>query len=122
MNDLVAIMSQLTDVHGSIVIPGRLDLVAPLTEEEEKTYSTIDFCQDSYKSDIGAHGLLKKSKEEILMNRWRYPCLSLHGIEGAFHSFGAKTVIPSKVCLFSVLHKFSGHWKIFHSHRPQHDP
>jgi Cys-Gly metallodipeptidase DUG1 len=28
---------------------------------------------------------------------WRYPTLSLHGIEGAFHSAGAKTVIPAKV-------------------------
>lgn len=27
----------------------------------------------------------------------RYPCLSLHGIEGAFYSPGAKTVIPAKV-------------------------
>lgn len=31
------------------------------------------------------------------MNRWRYPSLSLHGIEGAFFEAGAKTVIPRKV-------------------------
>lgn len=31
------------------------------------------------------------------MHRWRYPCLSLHGIEGAFSASGAKTVIPRKV-------------------------
>lgn len=31
------------------------------------------------------------------MNRWRFPSLSLHGIEGAFSEPGAKTVIPSKV-------------------------
>lgn len=36
-------------------------------------------------------------QEEILMHRWRYPSLSLHGIEGAFSDFGAKTVIPRKV-------------------------
>jgi Cys-Gly metallodipeptidase DUG1 len=28
------------------------------------------------------------------MGRMRYPSLSLHGIEGAFHGVGAKTVIP----------------------------
>lgn len=33
----------------------------------------------------------------ILMHRWRYPSLSLHGIEGAFSASGAKTVIPRKV-------------------------
>lgn len=31
------------------------------------------------------------------MGRWRYPSLSLHGIEGAYAQPGAKTVIPAKV-------------------------
>ena len=31
------------------------------------------------------------------MHRWRFPALSLHGIEGAFSDGGAKTVIPRKV-------------------------
>ena len=31
------------------------------------------------------------------MRRWRFPSLSLHGIEGAFYGQGAKTVIPAKV-------------------------
>lgn len=38
---------------------------------------------------------LKQS--QILMHRWRYPSLSLHGIQGAFYEPGAKTVIPRKV-------------------------
>ena len=31
------------------------------------------------------------------MHRWRFPSLSLHGIEGAFSDPGSKTVIPRKV-------------------------
>lgn len=31
------------------------------------------------------------------MHRWRYPSLSIHGIEGAFYEPGQKTVIPNKV-------------------------
>lgn len=31
------------------------------------------------------------------MGRMREPALSIHGIEGAFHGVGAKTVIPAKV-------------------------
>jgi nonspecific dipeptidase len=31
------------------------------------------------------------------MSRWRHPCLSLHGVEGAFSDPGSKTVIPRKV-------------------------
>lgn len=41
--------------------------------------------------------LKKFLQEQILMHRWRYPSLSLHGIEGAFSETGAKTVIPRKV-------------------------
>ncbi|KAG0714539.1 Cytosolic non-specific dipeptidase [Chionoecetes opilio] len=40
-------------------------------------------------------GTLTNAK--TLMARWRYPSLSLHGIEGAFSEPGAKTVIPRKV-------------------------
>lgn len=31
------------------------------------------------------------------MNRWRFPALSIHGIQGAFGEPGARTVIPRKV-------------------------
>jgi len=36
-------------------------------------------------------------KTRLLQARWRYPSLSIHGIEGAFYEPGAKTVIPKKV-------------------------
>uniref|UniRef100_A0A8C0J7P1 Peptidase M20 dimerisation domain-containing protein n=1 Tax=Chelonoidis abingdonii TaxID=106734 RepID=A0A8C0J7P1_CHEAB len=36
-------------------------------------------------------------EEEILSHLWRYPSLSIHGIEGAFHEPGIKTVIPARV-------------------------
>lgn len=36
-------------------------------------------------------------KEELLLHLWRYPSLSIHGIEGAFPEPGIKTVIPAKV-------------------------
>lgn len=41
--------------------------------------------------------LLLFLQEEILQHMWRYPSLSIHGIEGAFSGTGTKTVIPSKV-------------------------
>lgn len=31
------------------------------------------------------------------MHLWRYPSLSIHGVEGAFDKPGAKTVIPGRV-------------------------
>lgn len=52
---------------------------------------------EEYKKDIGCNALLKKDRTELLMNRWRHPTLSLHGIEGAYSDAGAKTVIPREV-------------------------
>ncbi|XP_049989896.1 cytosolic non-specific dipeptidase-like [Alexandromys fortis] len=52
---------------------------------------------EEFAKDVGAVTLLHSCKKDILMHRWRYPSLSLHGIEGAFSGSGAKTVIPRKV-------------------------
>ncbi|VDK50683.1 unnamed protein product [Gongylonema pulchrum] len=90
-------MSQLSDVNGNIKIDGLLDLVAPVTDEERRLYKALDFDMEDYRSDIGAVRLISDQKEKVLMNRWRNPSLSLHGIEGAFSGEGAKTIIPSKV-------------------------
>ncbi|CAG5885613.1 unnamed protein product, partial [Menidia menidia] len=93
MTDLIALMGKmlfstgsLVSTKGKILVPGLSDAVAPLTDEEKKLYEKIDFDLDEYCKD-----------EQILMHRWRYPSLSLHGIEGAFSEAGAKTVIPRKV-------------------------
>ncbi|XP_054160925.1 cytosolic non-specific dipeptidase-like [Oppia nitens] len=97
MTDLLALMSKLVDNKGNILIPGVLDDVLPLTASEEAMYESIDFNHHSYREEIGTKRLLFETKSEILAHRWRYPSLSIHGIEGAFSGAGAKTVIPRKV-------------------------
>uniref|UniRef100_A0A7E4W7K8 M20_dimer domain-containing protein n=1 Tax=Panagrellus redivivus TaxID=6233 RepID=A0A7E4W7K8_PANRE len=97
MSDLTWVLSQLVDVDGTIKIDGISDLVAPVTDDERALYEKIDFDVKSYADDIKAHSLVTNDKIKVLMNRWRYPALSVHGIEGAFSGPGAKTVIPSKV-------------------------
>ncbi|XP_077968652.1 cytosolic non-specific dipeptidase-like [Styela clava] len=97
MADLIAIMNSLADKNGKILIPGINEAVAPVTEKEKEQYKTIDFDPVDYIKDLGAERLHHSTKEEILMHRWRFPSLSLHGIEGAFDGSGAKTVIPRKV-------------------------
>lgn len=87
----------LVDKKGKILIPGVYKDVAPLTDEERKLYEKIEFDLDEYCKDVGVEQLLHDTKEQILMHRWRFPSLSLHGIEGAFADAGAKTVIPRKV-------------------------
>ncbi|XP_067944360.1 cytosolic non-specific dipeptidase-like [Watersipora subatra] len=97
MSDLIYIMDNLVDKDGKIIIPGLYDDVAPLTPEEAKLYESIEFDVEDFRKDVGANKLMHPSKEKVLQHRWRFPSLSLHGIEGAFYETGFKTVIPSKV-------------------------
>lgn len=98
MVDLCKLLGSLVDSKGQILVPGIYDSVSPLTPEEEKLYETIEFDCDDFQADSGCFDLIHKNdKAKTLMSRWRYPALSVHGIQGAFDGTGAKTVIPRKV-------------------------
>ncbi|GAB1599913.1 cytosolic non-specific dipeptidase-like [Argonauta hians] len=97
MSDLIFLMNSLVDVKGKIMIPGIYDSVKPMTPDEDALYQGIDFDLDDFCDDIGSESLLHSLKVDTLQHCWRQPCLSLHGIEGAFSEPGAKTVIPRKV-------------------------
>lgn len=97
MTDLIKVMSSLVDVNGDIQIPGIKEMVAPVTQTEDSLYDNIEFDVNELNLASGSDTAIYQNKKDILMHRWRYPSLSLHGIEGAFSGSGAKTVIPSKV-------------------------
>ena len=60
-------------------------------------YASIKFTLGDIHQAVQAENTIHTNEKDALMARWRYPCLSLHGVEGAFYSPGAKTVIPAKV-------------------------
>uniref|UniRef100_A0A3Q1M5W4 Carnosine dipeptidase 1 n=1 Tax=Bos taurus TaxID=9913 RepID=A0A3Q1M5W4_BOVIN len=97
MADLVALLGSLVDASGRILVPGIYGHVAPVTEEEKRVYEAIDLDVEEYRNSSQVKKFLFDTKEELLMHLWRYPSLSIHGIEGAFHEPGAKTVIPGRV-------------------------
>lgn len=97
MTDLIGILDTLISPSGTILIPGIREAVAPLSDEEWKMYQDIEFDVESYKSKIGVNQLMYSNKVDLLAHRWRYPTVSIHGIEGAFSASGSKTVIPAKV-------------------------
>ena len=97
MTDLVRVMGRLVDTDGKIQVPGVYDMVAPLTEDEKSIYGGISYTMDNLHESLGSKTTIHEDKENTLMARWRFPSLSLHGIEGAFSAPGAKTVIPAKV-------------------------
>lgn len=97
MTDLVKLMASLVEPNGKILIPGIYEQVAPLTDEEKERYESIEFSLGDIHSATESTNTIHADSKEALMARWRYPTLSLHGIEGAFSAPGAKTVIPAKV-------------------------
>ncbi len=97
MTDLVRVMGSLVDTDGKILIPGIMEQVAAVTAEEEGLYDNIAFTMETLHDSLGSKTTIFEDKKSTLMARWRYPSLSLHGIEGAFSAPGAKTVIPAKV-------------------------
>uniref|UniRef100_A0A336L7Z7 CSON005069 protein n=1 Tax=Culicoides sonorensis TaxID=179676 RepID=A0A336L7Z7_CULSO len=98
MVDLIYLLDQLVDKNGRILVPNVYNEVAPLLENENEIYENIAFDVNEYRNDLGARKLMhKEDKTQLLMHRWRYPSLSIHGIEGAFYEPGQKTVIPRKV-------------------------
>ncbi len=98
MADLIAMMGCLVDKNGKILIDGIEDSVAPVTEQELASYKQIDWDVEDFRKDVGTPKLIHGAdKVKTLMARWRFPSLSLHGIEGAFSEPGGKTVIPRKV-------------------------
>ncbi|KAL8809145.1 MAG: hypothetical protein Q9223_007956, partial [Gallowayella weberi] len=97
MTDLVRILGTLVDTDGKIQIPGINEMVAPVTDEEKGLYGGISYTMENLYESLGSQNTIHSTKENTLMARWRYPSLSVHGIEGAFSAPGAKTVIPAKV-------------------------
>jgi Cys-Gly metallodipeptidase DUG1 len=97
MTDLVRVLASLVEPDGTIKIPGLAELVAPLTDDEKALYTDIAFGMDNIYESLGSQTTIFPDKERTLMARWRYPSLSVHGVEGAFSQAGAKTVIPAKV-------------------------
>ncbi|XP_037507197.1 cytosolic non-specific dipeptidase [Rhipicephalus sanguineus] len=97
MPDLMYLLNSLTDAEGRIKVPGIYDEVLPLSHEERKVYEGIEFDVEQYRKELGVPRLATNDKVELLMRRWRYPTLSIHGVEGAHWSSGDKAVIPARV-------------------------
>ncbi|CAN8061684.1 unnamed protein product [Agarophyton chilense] len=100
MTDLIQLLSTVTKGgYGLIDIPGcRKEDCARLEEAEKELYQGISFDSEDFKKEAGnVPALVGDTAPDVLMNRWRYPSLSIHGIEGAYSGQGLKTVIPGAV-------------------------
>lgn len=97
LTDLTHVLASLVSPQGEIKIKGLADMVAPLEPREDKLYDTLHFSLEELEENVGSKTVIQDNVKSAMQARWRYPSLSLHGIEGAFSEAGAKTVIPHKV-------------------------
>ncbi|KGO57404.1 Peptidase M20 [Penicillium expansum] len=98
MTDLFSLFSKLVNNEGQILILGINDQVEPLTEKEKELYKKVRFTLKDFTDAIGDTKVpLYQDPIDIMMHRWRYPSLSIHGINGADASDDPGTAIPSKV-------------------------
>ncbi|CDO56314.1 hypothetical protein DV495_004245 [Geotrichum candidum] len=88
--DLVNLLSKLASDQGEIKLPEFHQSVRPVTDDELKLYKAIE----RQKIRVGAEGtnVSKSTYIDELMSRWRYPSLTVHGINVS--GPGNSTVIP----------------------------
>ncbi|KAL1423774.1 hypothetical protein MTO96_020833 [Rhipicephalus appendiculatus] len=97
MADIVFLLDSLMGTRGHVAIEGFHEDVAPITDNEWKLYEHVDFDTNEYQSTHGIRRITIDDRVQLLMRKWRYPSLTIHGIEGAHSSHGEKTVIPGRV-------------------------
>lgn len=98
MTDLVRLLNEVVHPEDGLLKCKKLGkLQQPPSEAEKMLYQGIEFSNQDLTDAVGKDLAIHEDPKETLMARWRYPSVSVHGIEGAFSSPGAKTVIPAKV-------------------------
>ncbi len=97
MTDLSYLFTKLIDLEGKILIDGFYDNVKEMSDAEAALYENVEFDMDAHKKFLGVDRMISDDPKKVLMNGWRNPCLSIHGVQGAFYGPGAKTVVPGTV-------------------------
>ena len=90
LKDLVWLIARLSGTRGSVNLPGFYDYVLPLEDEEKILYDDIAHYLMTQNPVLGPADKLTNS----LMQRWREPCLTVHG----FQTSGTEksTIIPHR--------------------------
>ncbi len=100
MTDLVQLLAAVSAAgHHDIDVPGcGRDSADQRTDAEDALYRGISFDTENFREEAGGVPALNggDNVRDVLMNRWRYPALSIHGIE-PYTGPGLKTVIPGAV-------------------------
>lgn len=70
MVDLVHLFSKLVRPDGKILVPGLMDSVAPVTEQEHEIYNALDFNMKDIYNAIASDNTFSTVEKEALMARY----------------------------------------------------
>jgi acetylornithine deacetylase/succinyl-diaminopimelate desuccinylase-like protein len=99
MIDLLQLLSCICDpATGRVRVPGFYEQVRAVSSEERALYDDIEFDLDKYGAKTGLTGLLQpgQSAADLLMQRWRFPALSVTSVE-VDSGVSNATIIPKSV-------------------------
>ncbi|KAJ8903492.1 hypothetical protein NDN08_004598 [Rhodosorus marinus] len=102
MTDLIKVLSSLTDEKGNLDVPDLNAMVAPVSEEERRLYEDIEFDPVAWAKASKIPGVNgEMTKENVLMRKWRFPTLSVHGIK-ASSDYKATCIPATCTARFSI--------------------
>lgn len=93
---LVDLLSSLRTADGKIAVKGFYDGVRPLTDEEKRSFASLNFNEAALRQSLGVDALPGEPGFSVLERLWARPTLEINGIYGGFQGEGTKTVIPAK--------------------------
>jgi Cys-Gly metallodipeptidase DUG1 len=66
---LIAVVSKLVSPEGEILVPGVKDLIAPVTEDEQKKFEAIHFEMNDIHGAVGGDQTISDDTVKTLMGR-----------------------------------------------------
>jgi acetylornithine deacetylase/succinyl-diaminopimelate desuccinylase-like protein len=92
---LAQMLATLKDGAGRIVVPGFLDGVRALTDEERAIYARLPYDDAREARALGVSELAGEAGYSPLERSWVRPTLEINGMYGGYQGEGAKTIVPS---------------------------
>lgn len=82
INAICKLLASLVDDKGRVQVPGFYDDVAPLSDQERKSFAALPFSEEQFKKQVGVKELAGEEGFSTLERRWARPTFDVLGIWG----------------------------------------
>lgn len=94
---LAKILSQLVDDQGRIAVPGILDSVKPLSENEKREIQKLPGSESDFRKQVGMlEGVeLLREGPSVFAQTWRFPSLTVNAIQASSRAQAGNIIVGS---------------------------